>query len=380
MNSNSTDRYINYLVFSDVHLFHNRTKTHEIITHLNFFFEDFIGTKWVNLDFIIIAGDLFDQAIDLGATEVNLASFWLIKLMHFCAKHNISLYVMEGTPSHDSKQSRITELLEKGIPNLEFQYIKDITILRLQKLKLNILFVPDRIRSNERIVFEEVKDLMRNHNLSQVDITITHGMYRHLCDYAVNDDHLHYEKDYLDITKHFVSNGHVHTFTVYDRIITEGSFDRLAHGEENPKGAVHFHIYPDNPVLDRYEFVPNKHAKIYKAIKLRNNDIDKAFATIDQVTRNYPAGSYVELRIKRDHPFAYSFSEIKNKYPQFNLTKQLIEDTDKKSKEMVKLEKTSFKPIQITKSNITELILSTIDENYPLAELLDFKSELESLI
>jgi tyrosyl-tRNA synthetase len=78
---------------------------------------------------------------------------------------------------------------------------------------------------------------MREKCLDMVDVTITHGMYQHLCSYAINTDHLHQEDDYLSITKHFVSNGHVHTFNVHSRIITEGSFDRLAHGEEEAKKA-----------------------------------------------------------------------------------------------------------------------------------------------
>jgi CRISPR/Cas system-associated protein endoribonuclease Cas2 len=373
-----------YLVLSDIHLFHGRTKTHEIIQNLDTFFHHYDGSVWNGLDLIIIAGDLFDQPIDLGTHEVNEACTWLIRLMYFCNQFKIALRIMEGTPSHDARQSRITEILNKRFPDLDYKYINDISIDRIvskSNLIIDTLYVPDKIRDNERLVFEDVKELMREKCLDQVHISVTHGMYGHLCSYSINTDHLHLEDDYLNITKHFVSNGHVHTFCVYDRIITEGSFDRLAQGEEEAKGAVYFEIYLDNPSSDKFVFVENKHAKIYKALTLKSMDIDKSLAQVHRVFDTLPIGSYAEIRAKKDHPLILGFSEIKQSYPQLNVTKKII-DTSKLIKESKTVTPiTEFKSLPINKDNIVELIMGGLQQSkYPVDELLDVKAELESLI
>lgn len=373
-----------YLVFSDIHLFHGRTKTHEIIEHLDAFFSNYDGSVWSNLDLIIIAGDLFDQPIDLGTYEVNEACTWLTRLMYFCNHFKIALRIMEGTPSHDAKQSRISEILFKRFPDLDYKYINDITIDKIvskSNVTIHTLFVPDKIRDNERIVFDDVQDLMREKCLDMVDVTVTHGMYQHLCSYAINTDHLHQEDDYLSITKHFVSNGHVHTFNVHSRIITEGSFDRLAHGEEEAKGAVYFEIYLDNPSLDKFLFVENKLAKKYKAVTLKSMDRDKSLALVHKVFDPLPIGSYAEIRAKKDHPLVLGFTELKKLYPHLNVTKKVIDTSKPSNTPTTVAPTTEFIPLPINKTNIVDMIMGELKQSdYPIDELLDVRAELESLI
>ncbi len=373
-----------YLVISDIHLFHGRTKTHEIIEHLDVFFGNYDGSVWSTLDLIIIAGDLFDQPIDLGTHEVNEACTWLTRLMYFCNHFGIALRIMEGTPSHDSKQSRISEILFKRFPDLDYKYISDITIDKIvskTNVVIHTLFVPDKIRDNERIAFRDVQELMTEKCLDMVDISVTHGMYYHLCDYAINTDHLHFVDDYESITKHFVSNGHVHTFNVHGRIITEGSFDRLAHGEEEAKGGVYFEIHQDNPSLDKYLFVENKLAKQYRAVTLKSNDRDKSLAAVSKVFDSLPMGAYAEIRAKKDHPLILGFSEIKKLYPQLNVTKKIIDTNKPAATKATELTTTEYVPLPINKSNIVDMIMGELKHSdYPVDELLDVRSELESIL
>ena len=68
--------------------------------------------------------------------------------------------------------------------------------------------------------------------------------------------------------------GHVHKRSTYKKIEVAGSFDRLAHGEEEPKGFLDVTYYSeDNRVV---KFVENKDAEVYTSITLTKNWINKS--------------------------------------------------------------------------------------------------------
>ena len=138
---------ISYLVISDIHLGHKRNQTTDILHNLDNFFDFYSDTcSYKDLDIIFIAGDMFDSLLDFSGTEIHEIIVWLDKLMRFCGKHKIKLRVLEGTPSHDWKQSKIVDTMHNMMyffTSADIKYIDTLYIEHIKDLELYILYVPD---------------------------------------------------------------------------------------------------------------------------------------------------------------------------------------------------------------------------------------------
>ena len=87
-----------------VGLGHTRTNTFHVVDNLRKALPD--NEETAKLDLILLAGDIFDHLLTLPQEEVDEIQAWITELLAICAKYNILLRVLEGTPSHDWKQSR----------------------------------------------------------------------------------------------------------------------------------------------------------------------------------------------------------------------------------------------------------------------------------
>lgn len=351
---------IKYLTISDIHLGLKRNTTEEILNNLTSYFDNFSeNSKFKNLDILFIAGDLFDTSLDYFDPDILKINLWMSRLMTFCAQYKIILRILEGTPSHDWKQSRnFKPIADSFKDRLNYRYIEDIEIEYLNNLQLYILYMPDEARASATLSIKRVKELLIENNINQVDIAIMHGAFTYQIPGVVNES-FHNENDYLDIVKYFINIGHVHSFSVNQRIIAQGSFDRLSHNEEEPKGGVVCYL-SDQP---SYEFIENKKAKIFKTIYLRSDDVYKNLDYIDNQISRYPQGSYIRIKAKKDNQIFKSFDSLKSKYILYYLSKTTIED-ESEEKQIQDQELTQYNIISITQENIVSLLKSeVISEN-----------------
>jgi len=352
---------LSYLVVSDIHFGHKKTSTEEIINHFNDFFNNFTeSSPYTTLDLIFIAGDMFDRLLDFNSYDSHAVTIWLFRLMSFCKRYNIKLRVLEGTPSHDWKQSRIvTTMAELSFKDVDIRYIDTLHIEVIEDISLTVLYVPDEWTAKTELTFEHVKEALNKVGIEEVDIAIMHGCFK----YQVGNLHdridTHSEAAYLNIVKYFINIGHFHTFSTYKRILAQGSFDRLSHGEEEDKGAILVHIGP-NP---RYYFIHNKNSKIYKTINIRFKDTDKALRSLKKQLANIPHNSYVRIKATRDNHIYSSLDEIRLKYPMYTFSKVLVETGDVVKTTLTTLE---YKPITITSDNILKLLKGSMVDKYDL--------------
>lgn len=365
-------RTIKYLVIGDVHLGSERTKTVFIIKNLDEFFDNYRDDgRFANIDTIYIAGDLFDKSLSLTSDDAYEILLWMGRLMRFCYRRKIALRVLRGTPSHDREQSKLSEVMYhfmvKSDQDFDFKYVDTLFIEKNEKLGLNILYVPDEWNSNNDTTLQQVKELMRSEGLNQLDIAVMHGSFKYQLPFAPPSVPMHDESAYLALVKYNISIGHVHEFSVFDRIVAEGSFDRLNHGSEDPKGGVLFTIDENG---SRYEFIENKTAKVYKTIELKNKDLEKSLAQISKGTLKLPMDSYVRIKTTKDHPVYQAFSEVQAKFPSFNFTKLTKED-ERDNYELiastVSLDN-GYVPIHIHRDNIVNLVTETIMSKHVLTE------------
>lgn len=309
-----------FISLSDVHLNHVNTHTDDILERLDEYVLN--PTLLSSIHAVFIVGDFWDKLVDLENVNSCSIKTWINKFLRISVKYNLIVYVMEGTFTHDRHQSRvfITENENSNI-NANIKFIESITIEYLPDFNLNLLFVPDDIKPNPDDVWKLVKLELDKYNLEQVDFAFTHGTYEHHL-----PPHVHVPKHtnarYESITKHYILNGHIHTHSINGKIITHGSVDRIAHGEEGPKGFIKIELdYDDNCNIT---FIENKKAKLYITIDCRNLTIEEAYTKIATFT-HYREDTNFRLYIAKNDPIGFGLKLLREKYPQYEWAVPKIE-------------------------------------------------------
>ena len=333
---------IKYLVMSDIHLGHNNTKTDFIIHNLKSFFLTY-SKELKDIKIIFLAGDIFDRLLTTHSVDYILAYEWLMELYIYCIQHKISLRILEGTPSHDWKQATMfNSIIKKINKQADFKYIDTLYIERNIELGINILYIPDEYRPKSSTTYLEVLKLLKENNLEQVDIAIMHGQFKYQLPILLESSHD--ENDYLKIVKHFIHIGHIHTPSTFNRIIANGSFDRLKHGEEESKGAI---LVTLNDKNNNFIFLENKKAKIYKTIDFTTEE--ELFKTI----KGLPKDSYIRLQINDKLDVT---DNLLNKLKKMSLNVKLVINSKKEEEKKFLTDKT-LDTFTITKDNISELVI-----------------------
>ena len=348
---------IKYMVFSDIHFGSSKNKTTNIANNLlNYLYVNVKIMK--DLDVFIIAGDVFDRLLTAASLDYIIAVECLTKICMFCKLHNIKLRILEGTPSHDNKQCKIIyTVLDELKINIDFKYIMGIEIEYMKEHDTYILYVPDEMHHNAEDTLIEVKALMESMNLVKVHIAIMHGAFKNqlpMVDLASSHD----ENEYLALVEHYISIGHIHDKSVFKRILAQGSFDRLAHNEEDPKGAMYISIDNDRR---SYLFIENKDAMIFKSINIDSEDIMESIDYIGDILKDIVSGSHIRLIMKNNNPLLKSVHDIYKRFPEYNFIVKSIKD-EKHIEVKVDnvLANGKIEVVQITVDNILSLIMNEI--------------------
>jgi len=356
-----------YLVISDIHFGSGVNKTENIVKNLGKYFLEYhkIISK---LDVIFIAGDIFDRLLTSSSQDYIDSMQWLTKLARYCMSNDIMLRILEGTPSHDSKQASVFDIVLSELDiNVDFKYVSELYIEHIDKHNIDVLYVPDEVNSTSKETFEQVKELLNAHNLNKVDIAIMHGAFSYQIP-AIELPSMHNERDYLNIVKSYISVGHVHTYSTYDRILAQGSFDRLAHNEEGSKGGIVITL--DNDKGNSYKILKNNHATIFKTIDITDTDLN-FMEELDNLILKYPKGSNIRLRTTEDNPINKSILEIRKRYPYHNITDTRNKNSKQSNMTTNVLADVKFTNIQITKDNIVKLVSDELtDINVDIKNIL----------
>lgn len=345
-----------YAVTSDIHLAHLKTPTEHII---NSFKTTILTEQNKQLDMLFISGDIFDRLIDLNTKEIHPIIEFFNYLLTYCTNNNIILRVLNGTPSHDWGQSQLLVKLNDIRTNkCNLRYHKQLDIEYIESLQQHVLYIPDEWSNSHEEIEKQIQAKLIEHNISQVDIAILHGQFG----YQVAGKPfkgLFYQEDYfLSLVRGFIHIGHYHVYSYHDRIIANGSLERLAHGEESPKG----YVLVDN---DRFTFIENTNAYTYKTINITPTiTLEK----LDKLIHKHPSQSHIRLLLSSDHPFNLTFSELKLRYYDYNLKKINKDRVSEKALDTYILSDTEleFSNKFVMEGNIHSLLIDTISSKHSL--------------
>lgn len=354
----SSNKLRSYLVLSDVHLGARSTTAEEILEHLTVFFYDFSDvSELVQIDTLYIAGDLWDDTIQLSSDVVSQFVLWFNRLLRWCSRNDIQIRVLEGTPRHDRRQGMILQRLVDVIDiNIDFKYITQLSIEINEKLGMSVLYVPDECRPTAEICQDDVTALLNENRLEKVDIAIMHGAFKYQLGLMPMTPKVHDEAWYLDRVRYYISIGHIHTSSQFNRALAQGSFDRLGHGEEEPKGGMLIkEVRPGEWV---HFFIENKLAKKYVTIDV-DTSLESTLKKIEKVALALPMGSYIRIRGINTHPVFQGFETLKHRYPLHIFSKKAM-SKDELVEKQAPSENLAYKPIVLNKDTITSAIMDEV--------------------
>ena len=343
---------------SDIHLGHRTIKANSMIMMLITMLR---GLKDpLSIDMLYICGDFFDSGLVLSDDDVPQIQVFIRWIINFCFKYNIVIRKVEGTPSHDRKQSIQFSVINDSRHEdhrVDLLYVNDIDIVHEDKFGIDILYVPDEIRDTCTQTYMDVLNLMKSKGLEKVDVAIMHGNFKYQIP-AIQHLDAHVEKNYLSIVKYFIFIGHVHTMSRYDRILANGSPSRFRHGEEEDKGFLDVTICKAGD--HKINFIVNRNDTIFKTFNLTGKSYDDAFKIVCDFITDKPHGSHFKLKTNRDEVFTKMFRELKKDLPFFNWVQERIKpDEDQQKVDRVK----KLVPVVLNENTLPKLIENQLRVN-----------------
>lgn len=353
---------IRFKSFHDIHTFHHNVPSEEILRKLD---KELTDVVLNDLDVVLIPGDFFDRLVYLPNEDVWVVKAWVRKFLKRCKQFNVKIKLLEGTPSHDRKQG-VMFVFENQQINADLYYAQEIELEFDKELGLWILYIPDQMGTPEH-VYDEVMKLYQENNIEQADICLLHGQFDYQFPSWMKIS-CHNAELWNKLVKYFTVAGHIHTRSQCGNIYVAGSFDRLKHGEEEPKGHLDITLTPSH--LD-VKFIENVEAHLFKTVDVSGQSIEEASESINEAVKQLPSGAYVRVTCLPTDTIRESIQTLRKSYP---LLKWVILEKDKEEKVQQSYEIVSdgFSAIEITKDNFLFFVEKELNEKYgnaPLTQL-----------
>lgn len=364
-------------VIGDVHTGHPKTPTTHILSNLRRTFPN--NEKTGDIDLFIVEGDFFDRQLNLDDPNATAIEVWVGDFLRMCKERDIVVRVLRGTPSHDWNQEyvfqKVNDISRIGC---DLKYVDELYIEHIERFGIDVLYIPDEWRVRCEDTWNDVVAALAAKNLTQVDYVVMHGTFPHQM--PKNTHHkldMHDPVKYLSITKKYIFVGHIHFHSIWERIIAAGSFDRISHGEENPKG--HIRVLVRDNEEDIIEFIPNNGAMKYITIDCSGVSVDDFMSTIQKKIQSLPDGSHVRIKARKGDVGMSSKDHLEKVYSQFQWTVKENDDGKETEKTVLVDTRKLHKTININETNIVSLMMERIQQKYPTVDLQRTQHALEEL-
>jgi len=336
---------LNYLVVSDIHLGHPKVPSEKILEH----FDNFLKTYHKHLkvlDVIFVLGDITDKPLMNGSHDHNMVTLWFIRLISFAKKNGIEVVMIRGTISHDGKGLESFSKIIEDISEAKYTYVDTIKVLTIKKH--NVLIIPDNTHKHGEDVEKYVKTNFLDKGIN-IDISMVHRAFNFQLPFPMEES---LNMDFwLKLTKYYIHVGHIHTPMTYKRIIGQGSFDRLTHGQEEIKGAVMTYIGH----TPRWIFLENKLATTFRRLRFEKVDIPLMVKRVKELR----LGSFIEIQLPSDELRIFNKRVLHNYTHGYNITFASSDDSVTSNKVLVYK---SIEEYDLSPENVRKMLLKRMDE------------------
>lgn len=330
------------LFISDEHIGNNRNPSSRILRNIKRVISDLPDMDL--LDAVINMGDSSDKLLSTRSQEYRDYLDLHIWLASLCDKFSIPYVYLVGTPVHEMDQfTNVGYILKEMYPNLDLRIYDDVGIDVINGY--TFLYAADEAIHDNTAYEARVKELLENRGFDTVDFALTHTMYD--CHISFPMQNLR-SVDFINgIVKHNAFNGHIHTHSIYDKLVTIGSVDRLAYGEEEKKG---IGLYEANHHFTEYRFIENRNALRFITLD-QTLTLSKLKTILNKISGEVDI-AYIGLT-ENAGISQFMLDEISQDYP--NLVIELRNRKSTKKSAIVEIP-TLDAPLEITPDNILDLI------------------------
>lgn len=233
-------------VLSDLHLGHKRIPGAHIYQNL----QTHVYPTLEHTDLVVFTGDTFHSLLDFNNDTSGYVIQFLNDLFYMSSVYHFGIRFLRGTFTHDRNQvqyiQQSTHKFLGDVQDVDLRTYSDIAIDEetIHGETLRLLYLPDDLpyRSSDDVL-AYVQQLLDSRGWTDVDIVFGHGYFQHILPPASRGPSVCYTvESFVPICKHLVVFGHVHTPSIrgYKHLTTlyVGSFERMTHGEEEPKGYI----------------------------------------------------------------------------------------------------------------------------------------------
>lgn len=302
-------------------------------------------------DIFCINGDFFDTLVVFDSHGFDPIYEVILHIFRLCQQHKVILRVLQGTFSHDRKQlDRFETFYKNNHFDFDFRCVRNIELeeIYVKGRSLRFMYVPDDMPyKSSGAVVDVITTKMNELGWEEVDYGCMHGFFDFTFPRGVSQENtIVFKESQFPFVKKVIDVGHVHQYRVgpEGKAISNGSFDRLCHGDESPKGFVKVVDYGNT---FKAHFVENKDSAFYTTLYFTDEDTDYIRKTIDDFISNLKTNRTISLRISlpnmeiikaikvwmtEAHPTVkYSLKkEIVDKGQTFNLMSSLIANATEK--------------------------------------------------
>lgn len=344
---------LHFKSFHDVHCFHHNVPSEEILGKLGKTLTDDVLSS---LDAILIPGDFFDRLMFLPNEEVWFVKSWVRQFLLRCKQFNVKIKLLEGTPSHDRKQGVMFTFENESI-QADLYYAQKIELEYDKDLGLWILYIPDQMGTPE-FVYDEVLKLYQQNNIEQAGICLLHGQFDYQFPSWMKIS-CHNSQMWNGLVKYFTVAGHIHNRSQQGNIYVAGSFDRLKHGEEEPKGHLDIELTEESLKVN---FIENQDAHLFKSVSVEGLAMEEATTVINDFVKDFPPNTFVRVICLPTDAIRESLNSLRKTYPTLRWT--ILEkegETEQKSFELVE---DGFDAVEITKDNFLFFVERELNEKH----------------
>lgn len=357
------DKPLRLSVTSDIHLGHRRNEAAFIIKNLNAHITN--DAHLSQIDLLVLAGDIFDDLLPLNSDDVPHIKAWIAHTLRLCHKYGVTVRVLEGTPSHDRAQSMlfpaINEIHEHNAAmGVDLKWVRELCVERIEKFGVDILYIPDEWSHSTPETLAQAQAALEAAGLEQVDIAIMHGQFRYQMPMQVKDDACHNEAAYMAMVRYLIFIGHIHIHSRYEKIVAQGSFDRISHGEEGPKGFVTATLHPDG--ASEVTFVENTGARRFVTVNCYHAEVEENLKLIDREVENLPAASFVRVKSGYGNAILTNMDALRSRWPLLVWTPPKTDQADGSNDMMVVETSDIYVPIRIDRHNLKDLVLPRLSK------------------
>lgn len=287
--------YVKVVATSDLHFGNVRVAPETLYSKLRYY----LYPDLKDCHLLIIAGDIYDQLLTVGSKAHSYACRFISEVFRISHDTGMQVRILHGTYSHDRDQLSVFSAL--ALPKTRYKIVNNIECEEITDLRFNtdtvymtlkVGYLPDNLsykRSEDAI--EHLKRSMSCLGWNTLDMIVGHGTFSHVVkpDSGHNPPCLYEIEQFRPWVTGPIIMGHIHTPSKNSGVYYCGSFERLAHGEEEDKG---FYVLTCDQKKQegwRSKFIVDKTATKFVTIVPSSDDIPAIMQEfVDKIEENFP--------------------------------------------------------------------------------------------